>query len=99
VPRSRLAEFLGVARAWLRPGAIFAAIDSVPDAASRTVDRLPAPAPDLARRRLADGRERTIPEVHHGPDALTDALRAAGFVDVEVGSSGRFFLLVRAIAA
>ena len=99
VPRPRLADFLGIARAWLRPGGIYAAIDSQPDAASGTVDRLPAPAPDLARRRLADGREFMIPKVHYRGDELAEALRSAGFVDVEVGSSGRFFLLVRAIAA
>jgi len=99
VPRPRLAEFLGIARAWLRPGGIYAAIDSQPDAASGTVDRLPAPAPDLALRRLADGREFTIPKVLYRADELAEALRSAGFVDVEVGSSGRFFLLVRAIAA
>jgi len=99
VPRRRLADFLGIARAWLRPGGIYAAIDSQPDAASGTVDRLPAPAPDLARRRLANGREFTIPKVHYRGDELAEALRSAGFVDVEVGSSGRFFLLVRAIAA
>jgi SAM-dependent methyltransferase len=99
VPRPRLAAFLGIARAWLRPGGIYAAIDSQPDAASGTVDRLPAPAPDLARRRLADGRAFTIPKVHYRADELAKALRSAGFVDVEVGSSGRFFLLVHAIAA
>jgi demethylmenaquinone methyltransferase/2-methoxy-6-polyprenyl-1,4-benzoquinol methylase len=99
IPRPRLAAFLGIARAWLRPGGIYAAIDSQPDAASGAVDRLPAPAPDLARRRLADGREFTIPKVHYPADELAEALRSAGFVDVEVGSSGRFFLLVRAIAA
>jgi demethylmenaquinone methyltransferase/2-methoxy-6-polyprenyl-1,4-benzoquinol methylase len=98
VPRPRLAEFLAIARAWLRPGGIYAAIDSQPDPASGTVDRLPPPAPDLARRRLADGREFTIPKVLYRSDELADALRAAGFVDVEVRSSGRFFLLVRAIA-
>jgi SAM-dependent methyltransferase len=99
VPRPRLAAFLGIARAWLRPGGIYAAIDSQRDEASGAVDRLPAPAPDLARRRLADGREFTIPKVHYRADELAEALRSAGFVDVEVGSSGRFFLLVRAIAA
>jgi demethylmenaquinone methyltransferase/2-methoxy-6-polyprenyl-1,4-benzoquinol methylase len=98
VPRPRLAEFLAIARAWLRHGGIYAAIDSQPDPASGTVDRLPPPAPDLARRRLADGREFTIPKVLYRSDELADALRAAGFVDVEVRSSGRFFLLVRAIA-
>jgi SAM-dependent methyltransferase len=99
VPRPRLAEFLVIARTWLRPGGIYAAIDSQPDAASGTVDRLPAPAPDLARRRLADGREFTIPKVHYRAEELTAALQSAGFGDVEVRSSGRFFLLVRAIVA
>lgn len=98
VPRSRLAEFLAIARAWLRPGGIYAAIDSQPDAASGTIDRLPPPAPDLASRRLADGRAFTIPKVFYRSDELADALHAAGFVEVEVGSSGRFFLLLRAIA-
>ena len=99
VPRPRLAEFLVIARTWLRPGGIYAAIDSQPDAASGTVDRLPAPAPDLARRRLADGREFTIPKVHYRAEELTAALWSAGFGDVEVRSSCRFFLLVRAIVA
>ncbi len=99
VPRPRLAEFLAIARTWLRPGGIYAAIDSQPDAASGTVDRLPAPTPDLARRRLADGREFTIPKVHYRAEELTAALQSAGFGDVEVRSSGRFFLVVRAIAA
>ena len=98
VPRPRLAEFLRIARAWLRPGGTYAAIDSRPDPASGTVDRLPPPAPGLARRRLADGREFTIPKVLYGADELADGLRAAGFIDVQVGSSGRFFLLLRAIA-
>jgi len=98
VPRPRLAEFLAIARAWLRPGGIYAAIDSQPDAASGTLDRLPAPAPDLARRRLADGREFTIPKVHYRAEELTAALQSAGFGDVDVHSSGRFFLLVRGIA-
>ncbi len=99
VPRQRLDDFLGIARAWLRIGGTYAAIDSQPDPASGTLDRLPAPAPDLARRRLADGREFTIPKVHYRADELTPAFVAAGFSDVEVRSSGRFFLLVRATAA
>jgi demethylmenaquinone methyltransferase/2-methoxy-6-polyprenyl-1,4-benzoquinol methylase len=98
VPRARLAAFLGLARGWLRPGGTFAAIDSLADPASGTVDRLPVPGPDLARRRLADGREFTIPKVHYLPAELADALDAAGFRAVDVGSTGRFFLLARAAA-
>jgi SAM-dependent methyltransferase len=98
VPRPRLGEFLALARAWLKPGARFAAIDSLPDPASGSVDRLPAPGPDLARRRLADGREFTIPKVHYAPDELRAALRDAGFVGVDVRTTGRFFLLASATA-
>ena len=99
VPRPRLAGFLAIARAWLRPGGIYAAIDSRPDEASGTADRLPAPGPDLSRRRLADGREFTIPKVHYEAEELTAALLAAGFGEAKVDVSGRFLLLVHAIAA
>ncbi len=96
VPRARLGAFLGLARAWLKPGARFAAIDSLPDPASGTVDRLPSPGPDLARRSLADGREFTIPKVSYAPEELASALRAAGFGAVDVSTTGRFFLLATA---
>ena len=99
VPRERLAAFFAVARAWLKPGGRFAVIDSLPDPSSGTVDRLPPPAPDLSRRRLADGREFTIPEVFYAPDELAAALRAAAFRDVGVRTTGRFFVLVTATAA
>jgi hypothetical protein len=75
VPRPRLGEFLALARAWLKPGAQLAAIDSLPDPASGTLDQLPAPGPDLARRRLADGREFTIPKVHHTPEERWRSVR------------------------
>lgn len=99
VPRARLAEFLAIARAWLRTGGTFAAIDSLADPASGTVDRLPSPGPDLSRRRLADGREFTIPKVHYAPAEIRATLLAAGFADAEVGTTGRFFLLASATAA
>jgi demethylmenaquinone methyltransferase/2-methoxy-6-polyprenyl-1,4-benzoquinol methylase len=98
VPRARVDAFLGVARAWLKPGGTFAAIDSLPDPSSGAVDGLPAPAPDLSRRRLADGREFTIPKVFHAPDELATALRAAAFRDVDVRATGRFFLLASGTA-
>jgi SAM-dependent methyltransferase len=98
VPRQRLGEFLAVARSWLKPGGRFAAIDSLADPASGVIDRLPAPGPDLSRRRLADGREFTIPKVHYAPDELAAALAAAGFVDVEARTTGRFFVLAAAVA-
>lgn len=98
VPRSRLGEFLALARTWLKPAGRLAAIDSLPDPASGAGDRLASPGPDLARRRLADGREFTIPKVHYAPDELAAALEAAGLVDVDVRATGRFFLLATAAA-
>lgn len=98
VPRPRLGAFLAIARGWLKPGGRFAAIDSLADPASGVVDRLPAPGPDLSRRRLADGREFTIPKVHYAPDELAASLAAAGLSDVEVRTTGRFFVLATAAA-
>lgn len=98
VPRSRLGEFVDLARAWLTSGGRLAAIDSLPDPASGAIDHLASPGPDLARRRLADGREFTIPKVHYAPGELAAALEAAGFVDVDVRATGRFFVLATAVA-
>ena len=93
VPRPRLAEFLAISRAWLRPGGTLALIDSLRDPASGTRDRAEPPAPDLALRRLVDGRTFTIPKVFYGPDELAAAMGAASFGDVTVATTGRFFLL------
>ncbi len=92
VPRDRLHDFLGLARRWLKPGSRLAFIDSLPDSASGAADH-PAPADDLALRRLADGREFTIVKVYYAPDELAAALTEAGFTGVEVTATGRFFLL------
>jgi demethylmenaquinone methyltransferase/2-methoxy-6-polyprenyl-1,4-benzoquinol methylase len=97
VERERLGDFLELARRWLRPGGRFAAIDSLPDAASGASDH-PTPADDLAVRRLDDGREFTVVKVFYAPDELAAALRAAGFQDVEVTTTGRFFLLATGVA-
>jgi demethylmenaquinone methyltransferase/2-methoxy-6-polyprenyl-1,4-benzoquinol methylase len=93
VPRERLGSFLDICRAWLKPGGRFAFIDSRDDPQSGAVDRAPAPGPDLARRRLADGREFTIPKVFYEPGELMTALRDAGFVDARVTTTHRFFTL------
>jgi len=93
VPRPRLAEFLAISRAWLRPGGTLALIDSLRDPASGTRDRAEPPAPDLALRRLVDGRTFTIPKVFYEPDELAAAMGAAGFGDVTLATTGRFFLL------
>ena len=92
VPRPRLAEFLAIARAWLEPGGRLAFIDSLPDAASGAADH-PEPADGSAVRRLADGREFRIVKVYYTQAELTEALETAGFSDVAVRTTGRFFLL------
>jgi SAM-dependent methyltransferase len=98
VPRERLDDFLALARAWLKPGGRFAAIDSLADAASGAADH-PEPADDRALRRLADGREFTIVKVYYEADELAAALEHAGFDEVQVTKTGRFFLTASARAA
>jgi hypothetical protein len=97
VPRARLGEFLALARRWLKADGRFAAIDSLPDPASGAADH-PAPSDDLAVRLLADGREFTIVKAYHTPDELAAALTEAGFTDVDVTVTGRFFVLASARA-
>jgi methyltransferase family protein len=91
VERARTAAFLALARAWLRPGGRIALIDSRPDPRSGAVDH-PLPEADRAVRRLADGREFTIPKVYRTPDEIGAALTEAGFGDVAVTATGRFFV-------
>jgi len=96
VERDRTAAFLDLARRWLAPGGRLALIDSLPDAQSGARDHEP-PAEDRSLRRLADGRTFTIVKVYRAPDDLAAALDAAGFVDVGVRSTGRFFVLATAL--
>jgi demethylmenaquinone methyltransferase/2-methoxy-6-polyprenyl-1,4-benzoquinol methylase len=100
VERPRTAEFLQLARRWLRPGGRIAMIDSLPDPRSGTAspaadDRAPA---DQSVRRLVDGREFTIVKVHRTPDEAGSALSNAGFQAVDVTTTGRFFILATATA-
>jgi SAM-dependent methyltransferase len=97
VPRARLAEFLAICRGWLKPNGLFAFIDSRRDLNSSATDH-PAPADDMSTRRLADGREFTIPKIYYTPDELTAALLAAGFSTAKVETTSRFFVLGRATA-
>jgi demethylmenaquinone methyltransferase/2-methoxy-6-polyprenyl-1,4-benzoquinol methylase len=92
VPRARLSEFLALARRWLMPGGRIAFIDSLADPASGAADN-PPPDDDRAVRRLEDGREFTIVKVFYEPDDLREALGTAGFEDVDVTTTGRFFIL------
>jgi demethylmenaquinone methyltransferase/2-methoxy-6-polyprenyl-1,4-benzoquinol methylase len=96
VPRGRLDAFLRLARAWLKPGGTFAAIDSLPDPQSGATDN-PRPVDGTARRRLADGREFAIVKVHYAPAELRAAALRAGFAAADVTTTGRFFLLLNAI--
>ncbi len=102
VPRARLAEFLGLARRWLKPGGTFAFVDSRPDPESGAVDQPETSATEsdleLDRRRLADGREFRVVKVLYEPVELQAALLAAGFTSAEVTTTPRFFLLGRAVA-
>jgi demethylmenaquinone methyltransferase/2-methoxy-6-polyprenyl-1,4-benzoquinol methylase len=92
VPRTRTAEFLALAHRWLKPGGVVAFIDSLPDPQSGAADHPPT-TDDLAVRRLDDGREFTIVKVYRHPDEIDAALVAAGFRDVRVTTTGRFFVL------
>jgi demethylmenaquinone methyltransferase/2-methoxy-6-polyprenyl-1,4-benzoquinol methylase len=97
VPRGRIEEFLRLARRWLKPGGVLAAIDSLPDPQSGAASQA-APAGDRSVRRLADGREFEIVKVYYRPDELRAAVLRAGFATAEVTTTGRFFLLLRATA-
>jgi demethylmenaquinone methyltransferase/2-methoxy-6-polyprenyl-1,4-benzoquinol methylase len=99
VPRHRLEPFFDLAHRWLRPGGLFAFVDSASaDPVAGAIDRPAPPADDLARRRLADGREFTIPKVFYTAGELESALKRAGFRDTQVTKTERFFLLGRATA-
>jgi demethylmenaquinone methyltransferase/2-methoxy-6-polyprenyl-1,4-benzoquinol methylase len=97
VPRARLADFLALVRRWLKPGGVFAFIDSRFDPQSSAVDH-PEPADDLSIRRLDDGREFTVVKVYYEPAELEAALTEAGLTDASVNTTGRFFLAGHAFA-
>ncbi len=98
VPRGRLADFLALARRWLKPGGTFAFIDSRPDPHSGAVGQAISSEAEVSQRRLADGREFRVVKVYWQPDELEVALRRAGFATAEVTTTSRFFLLGRAAA-
>jgi len=97
VERDRTAAFLALARRWLKPGGNLAIIDSLPDPQSGAADHDPVVG-DRATRRLEDGREFTIVKVHRDASELQAALEMAGFADVRVETTGRFFLLATGTA-
>jgi ubiquinone/menaquinone biosynthesis C-methylase UbiE len=95
VERDRTAAFLALARRWLKPGGTLAIVDSLPDPQSGADDHSPVVG-DRATRRLADGREFTIVKVHRDPTELEGALRAAGFGEIRIETTGRFFIVAEA---
>jgi Methyltransferase domain len=95
VERPRTAAFLDLASRWLVPGGRIALIDSLPDPRSGAVDH-PVPTDDRSVRRLADGREFEIVKVYRTVDEIAEAMVAAGFTDVQVSTTGRFFVLATA---
>jgi demethylmenaquinone methyltransferase/2-methoxy-6-polyprenyl-1,4-benzoquinol methylase len=92
VERDRLADFLSICARWLKPGGLFAFVDSRRDSDSSATNH-PAPDEDVSVRRLDDGREFTIPKIYYDPAELEAALIRAGFFTAEVASTSRFFLL------
>jgi hypothetical protein len=77
VERERLPTVLELVRQWLRPGGRFATMAARGDAHAGTVDGGPSPSGPIV----------------HDPDALATELDAAGFVDIAVTTTGRFFVL------
>ena len=92
VERNRTAAFLDLVRRWLAPDGRIALIDSLPDPSSGALDHEP-PSDDRSVRRLDDGREFTIVKVYRTVDEIAAGLADAGFRDIEVTTTGRFFVL------
>jgi SAM-dependent methyltransferase len=95
IERERTGAFLELAGRWLAPGGHLVLLDSLPDPRSGAVDHAP-PVDGRQVRRLADGRSFTIVKVYRTADEIAAALAGAGFVDVSVTSTGRFFVLATA---
>lgn len=93
VRRACLAEFLAVVRRWLKPGGLFAFIDEAGQPGHTPV------VDERQARQLKDGRHYEIVKVYYQPAELQTALESAGFADVEVKTTSRFFIVGRAVAA
>jgi SAM-dependent methyltransferase len=84
IGNERLGDFLALIRRWLRPGGSFAFIDALPDPESGAVD-LDEPVVGHV--------------VHRDATTLVAALVGAGFRDVRLEATARFFQMGVAIAA
>jgi demethylmenaquinone methyltransferase/2-methoxy-6-polyprenyl-1,4-benzoquinol methylase len=87
VRSDRLADFLALARRWLKPGGSYAFIDELPDPAYTPV------VDERQQRELKDGRRFSITKVYRTAEQIGRALRAAGFADIELESTSRHFVL------
>lgn len=74
------------------PGGLLAFIDSCRDPDSGAADHRP-PEDDVQLRRLDDGTSFRVRKVYHAAGELESALRRAGFADIEVVTTERFFVL------
>jgi demethylmenaquinone methyltransferase/2-methoxy-6-polyprenyl-1,4-benzoquinol methylase len=83
ISRARLTEFFGIVNKWLAVGGVFAFIDSRPGSQVGEIDNA-LPHDDVQIRDLGDGRTFRIRKVYYRPDILVDALRLAGFADIEI---------------
>jgi demethylmenaquinone methyltransferase/2-methoxy-6-polyprenyl-1,4-benzoquinol methylase len=92
INRERLDEFFVLASRWLTPGGLLAFIDSRPDSESGARDHRP-PQDDIQVRRLAGGASFRVRKVFYEPAHLQAALERAGFVDIDVVTTERFFVL------
>lgn len=92
IDRERLSEFFELAARWLIPGGLLAFINSRQDAESGARDHGP-PKGDVQVRRLADGSSFRVRKVFYEPAELESALERAGFGEVEVVTTDRFFVL------
>jgi demethylmenaquinone methyltransferase/2-methoxy-6-polyprenyl-1,4-benzoquinol methylase len=92
VPRDRLPTFLALVRRWLKPAGIFAFIDSRLDNQSGAVDHDP-PSDGLQVRRLADGSTFRVRKILYSASELESVLADAGFREVRIEATDRFFLL------
>jgi demethylmenaquinone methyltransferase/2-methoxy-6-polyprenyl-1,4-benzoquinol methylase len=99
VSREDLPRFVALVRRWLRPGGVFAFIDSRNDPQGSAEWAPPEVAKGVQLRTLNDGRQFRVVKEYHEPGELEAALRGTGFGDVDVTTTSRFFLLGRAVAA
>jgi SAM-dependent methyltransferase len=92
IDRARLVEFFELAARWLAPGGTLAFIDSRRDPESSAVDHRP-PENDVQIRRLDDGSSFRVRKVFYEPPELEAAMARAGFTQIDVRTTERFFLL------